>query len=464
MWASDGTYMRRGNNATSWRDWTKQFGEDLKPSFGSNDLLESGATVASLDNFKTILGPSAGYIGQTAWGTLGVPTTRLNNLSDAGQFNSLANVSTKPLSLLDGRTADFISYTTGGTVNSLKPGEAGANITESRIASGIFGQGPLATASAVGSQYLVTPDSANRFPDPAGIEAVVGGPAGSPTVWTLAGSVAAGQVSFQGPRGSSANPSNNSFNITGGVAGNGGLISPAFDVEADEVLQVTCQAGAVNAGGQTANCESVVYIRWYNNLEAASAGGGLIGSNVEIGRSTATHSGLTTMNISRIVKAPPGAVKARLYFYRVGNANTDGARFSYPIVRRAVDVRNLPRNAFTGHGAVLNPASPLGSNAAASISVAASTVTYAGGSVLSLPSATINGLTAGTVYAVYRDLHNANYIAVSSGYGAYTTEADRYLLMGYQTTQTTQGGFPIPLPPPPGGGGGWEGGIRPSLP
>ncbi|MDP3400027.1 MAG: hypothetical protein Q8R97_02780, partial [Brevundimonas sp.] len=98
----------------------------------------------------TQYGNAATYQGQTAWGTFTAPLARVSNLSDAGAFNSLANITTRPLSALTGRTADNLTYVAGGaTVESLRPGEAGANVTEGRTAAAIVGQGDLALADAV---------------------------------------------------------------------------------------------------------------------------------------------------------------------------------------------------------------------------------------------------------------------------------------------------------------------------
>lgn len=77
-----------------------------------------------------------------------------------------------------------------------------------------------------------------------------------------------------------------------------------------------------------------------------------------------------------------------------------------------------------------------------------------------LPSASITGLTADTVYWIFYDLVDEAYDAFSSGAdvrAAYTS-ADRYIPVGTQQTQDGGGGYSPPPPPPPGGGGGSSGG------
>ncbi len=58
------------------------------------------------------------------------------------------------------------SYDDFTSMNSLKPGEAGANVTETRVASAITSQGPLATAALAIPSLVVNPDPANLFADP----------------------------------------------------------------------------------------------------------------------------------------------------------------------------------------------------------------------------------------------------------------------------------------------------------
>lgn len=111
---------------------------------------------------------------------------RLVNLSGAGVFNSLANITTRNLSQLNGRTADQLTYVSGGaTVESLRPAQAlatvgarsGTNLyrtdgttvmtqAEVRTAEGmILNQGSLATQSAVTPAQLPYATVANSFPD-----------------------------------------------------------------------------------------------------------------------------------------------------------------------------------------------------------------------------------------------------------------------------------------------------------
>jgi hypothetical protein len=109
-------------------------------------VLERGANITETRVASSVT-------GQTGWATYGTLTpatvqARVNNLDGSGNLTSLSNINTRSLSLLTGRTADQLTYVSGGaTVESLRPGEAGANVTESRTAAAIAGQSVLATNS-----------------------------------------------------------------------------------------------------------------------------------------------------------------------------------------------------------------------------------------------------------------------------------------------------------------------------
>lgn len=122
---------------------------------------------------------------------------------------------------------------------------------------------------------------------------------------------------------------------------------------------------------------------------------------------------------------------------------------------RIVDGRGLPLNVASGRGISFSPSYvfsvPL-SFTDTTIEVVASTVTLVGGVTLSLPAATITGLTASTAYSVFRDLQTSTYVAVSGSAASYRTSADRYLYLGIQST-TDAGGLFVPPPPPPPGSG-----------
>ena len=109
----------------------------------NNGAVLSDATLVTSD------GTAGAIMGQTAWATSALPTGRLNNLSDAGVFNNLSNITTRPLDALTGRTADKLTYIGGGgpTMEVMRPMEGGANVTETRTASAITGQAATATSS-----------------------------------------------------------------------------------------------------------------------------------------------------------------------------------------------------------------------------------------------------------------------------------------------------------------------------
>lgn len=86
------------------------------------------------------------------------------------------------------RTANNISYTAGGTVDSLRPGEAGANVTETRNAAGFAGQGPWATTTTALASVLAP--APNLFPFPSPIYNIYGGTTPPPSSYGWAGTTA----------------------------------------------------------------------------------------------------------------------------------------------------------------------------------------------------------------------------------------------------------------------------------
>lgn len=108
----------------------------LKRADGATDLTEAAAI--------TSLGTASAVAGQTAWATYTAPTTRLTNLSDAGDFSSLGNITTRNLNQLNNRAWTNLFRANGATAIA----DADA-ITSLGVASGIAGQGSFATRNSV---------------------------------------------------------------------------------------------------------------------------------------------------------------------------------------------------------------------------------------------------------------------------------------------------------------------------
>lgn len=161
----------------------------------------------------------------------------------------------------------------------------------------------------------------NLFPDPLNRTATMG-----QNGWSVEGGVTVatgtGFVGF----------AERSIAIHGGQASTGGVLTPHFPVEAGMFYRVGGWCGALNDAGQTTNCETTLYIRWYSDNDAED----LI-SGTEVGSTTATHSMLTAPTIDNIVAAPAGARRARLFQERTGNPNTDASISDGFFVLRAVD-------------------------------------------------------------------------------------------------------------------------------
>jgi len=107
-------------------------------NFGSSTLLEtSGGAQATLGNFKTALGTAAAFTGQSAWATY----NGLAPSNVAGQIQHL-----EPTGYLQALRVykPNVAY-----LNDVWPAEAGANVTEIRTAAAINGQSAWATYSGL---------------------------------------------------------------------------------------------------------------------------------------------------------------------------------------------------------------------------------------------------------------------------------------------------------------------------
>lgn len=103
-------------------------------AFGSSYLKTSAGAAATEALYQTGLGTAAGIAGQ---GALALKNT-VNLATDEVQGRFAAN-------LFWGNTGPA-----GGSVESLKPGEAGSNKTETRTAAAVVNQGPFTTAGQLG--------------------------------------------------------------------------------------------------------------------------------------------------------------------------------------------------------------------------------------------------------------------------------------------------------------------------
>lgn len=119
--------------------------------FDTNLRETTGGTFATLANFKTSLGTAAAITGQAAWATSTIPTARLNNLDNSGNLASLANITTRNLSQLNGRAWTNLFRADGTTAIT-----DAAAITSLGTAAAIAGQGALATKGSVAWNAEIT--------------------------------------------------------------------------------------------------------------------------------------------------------------------------------------------------------------------------------------------------------------------------------------------------------------------
>lgn len=120
----------------------------------------------------------------------------------------------------------------------------------------------------------------------------------------------------------------------------------------------------------------------------------------------------------------------------------------------------LPLGSLGGTGVVRSVAAPLSAPSASQIDVDAHDAKYVG-VTYELPSANITSLSTDTIYYVFWDVAEEEYLATDDPAEAadFYTAAGAYVPLGYQRTQDGGGGYTPPPPPPPGGGGGAGGGA-----
>ncbi len=128
----------RDLSLTNNRAWT-----NLYRANGSTPITDADAI--------TSLGTAAAITGQSPWATTSIPTARVTNLTDTGTFNSLANITTRDLSLLNGRAWTNL-YRSNGTT----PITDADAITALGTAAAIANQAPAATDTTIQAGADVT--------------------------------------------------------------------------------------------------------------------------------------------------------------------------------------------------------------------------------------------------------------------------------------------------------------------
>ena len=120
--------------------------------FGGNVLESWGGAVATTANFRTNLGTAAAIAGQGAFATL-------NNIGYGSGYITSFPAAIDPSNMLGGSITSGWLYdsSSGALIRDRWPAEFGANVTESRTAAAIAGQGAFATLNtAAWNSGLIT--------------------------------------------------------------------------------------------------------------------------------------------------------------------------------------------------------------------------------------------------------------------------------------------------------------------
>lgn len=216
---------------------------------------------------------ASAFAGQTAWATLGVATGRVSRIQD------------------DGFIQDNTVYRPGiGPLDNFWPQEAGANVTEGRVAASISGQGPAATDPR-GLNPLYRP-AANLVYD-AGLTLFGQG-------WNF-GSWSVNQGAFA-----------EGYFASIGISGTNQATSPTFPMAVGKELFLSIEmfAGGVSAGSLAADIE------WLNSSD------GLVGYSARI---IATNGAGWTRYNSAGLTSPAGTAKARVRVFTENATNTNSA-------------------------------------------------------------------------------------------------------------------------------------------
>jgi hypothetical protein len=136
------TYRRFHTSTTTWSAWVEDYSTARKPAFGEDLLVSPGGMLATNAAYRTADGTAAAIAWQGALATR-------SDITDGFLGGALANrLAPHPLNT-NFLGANTIAYLDGQWVQNLRPLEANANVTETRAAAAISGQGALATQSAV---------------------------------------------------------------------------------------------------------------------------------------------------------------------------------------------------------------------------------------------------------------------------------------------------------------------------
>ena len=151
-YASARAWMRSHLDSNSWSAWSEVYGQDRKPAFGA-DLIESGGALASLANFKTSLGNSAGFAGQGSFAT-----QSYLSLDATAYFNMPDRIAPYRYDTIGALSPFYVGGTQGiaARLTDVYPGEFNANKTEGRTSAAIVGQSDWATYGGVPTSGFAT--------------------------------------------------------------------------------------------------------------------------------------------------------------------------------------------------------------------------------------------------------------------------------------------------------------------
>ncbi|KQM23121.1 hypothetical protein ASE73_02540 [Sphingomonas sp. Leaf24] len=159
--ATKDTLANGGPHLTGFGDLSRFFGIRFGGESGNvAGFVDEVGNIATDSGFKTALGVASGIFGQGALATT-------DTIGSDSQLSGLIGLRLLPYAgdvryLAASRMAWDV---TGGTVQDLKPGEAGANVTEARVAAAIFGQGWGATASEAAASNVRVATGVNMVID-----------------------------------------------------------------------------------------------------------------------------------------------------------------------------------------------------------------------------------------------------------------------------------------------------------
>jgi DnaJ-class molecular chaperone len=394
--------------------------ESLKPGEANADVTSGHnsagfagqGSMATKNIFRQGTAPSSGMVSGDLWVKNNVTPNQVYQYDQSSAQWVKASTS----------VATEILYNSGVTLESLKPGEASADVTSGHNSAGFSGQGSMATKNIFrqgsaptsgmvsGDLWIknnVTPNQVNQYDQSSGL-------------WVKATASLSTEIKY----------------------GDG------IDLETWKPASTSADQTSSRTAAAIANQGTMATKNIFRQTTAPTSG--MVSGDLWI--QTSGPRTVYQYDQSSGVWAPASATQASDLIHNASGFGLNSATQYLNGVGCMWDWRGLPVNGTIGQAAVRNNVAPLTAPSTSQVSIGSATISLPNGS-LSLPSGSVTGLSSDTAYHMFWDQESLVYLADSSLVTSRFTSTSQYLYLGQQRTPVSGSTFTAPNATPPGGGG-----------